>query len=163
MRALAAAPACAITLHLTLDHMAIAGRIPAVVLFSSHDCGSLCVTVSVAAHQCNVEIRMSTNSIASFWASALPTAGTLPRGTVPPDILAKAVAHAKASAAAAAQAHAVKAPTAGGGEEVPVDLVAQAVSHAKATAARLGALTSAKRNAEAAVAASEEQAIFPPI
>ena len=77
-------------------------------------------------------------------------------GIVPTDILAQAVAHAKASAAAAATA-----PVAGRGEEVPVSLVAQALAHAKATAARLGALTSAKRNAEAAAAASEEQAIPP--
>ena len=69
-------------------------------------------------------------------------------GIVPTDILAQAVAHAKASAAAAATA------------TVPVSLVAQALAHAKATAARLGALTSAKRNAEAAAAASE-QAIPP--
>ena len=73
------------------------------------------------------------------------------------DLLARAVAHAKASAAAAATA-ANTAPAAGRGEEVPVNLVAQALAHAKATAARLGALTSAKRNAEAAAAASEEQA-----
>ena len=77
-------------------------------------------------------------------------------GIVPTDILAQAVAHAKASAAAAATA-----PVAGRGEEVPVSLVAQALAHAKATAARLGALTSAKRNAEAAAAASEEQATPP--
>ena len=80
-------------------------------------------------------------------------------GIVPTDILAQAVAHAKASAAAAAAAPAAAATAtaAGRGEAVPVN-VAQALANAKATAARLGALTSAKRNAEAAAAASQEQA-----